>query len=461
MATTWTNYDGSANSGNPVIAHNRGGTGRVANAGTVRYGDLDETESVKIQRKFLAIAKRNLVFARFAQKESKEKNSGLEVRWKRFDKLSLPLVPLAEGYKPPADTLTQSIIKLKLNQFGSYIATTDVLVAAAEDPIISTIIDRQGIQAAELIDYLTFLHMRTGTQATYASAETSPSRANVNLNIGLNLGVNAADAANKVYRTDLLDAAIRTLEYNEARKIAKQMTPSPDYGTEPVPEAYVAVCHTDFRKDLEMMPGYIPYQKYANNGMQMLPGERGAIGAIRFVLTTQASAFGQDPDGTHRVSTDISATQAGGYSAGWVDTEVSFGDTAGTTNATFGRAGDTDGSAEAGFDVSTGSTALGNNYIDDDATATKAKLETRLAADDDEAKTRIKVYPVLIFAEDAMGCVSLSGYDAVVPKVVMPAPAVTDPLGQTGSVGWKTWYACRVLNEDWLYRIECGVSSLT
>ena len=456
MATTWTNYDGSANSGNPVIAHNRGGTGRVQNAGTVKYGDLDETESVKIQRKFLEIAKRNLVFARFAQKESKEKNSGLEVRWKKFEKLSLPLVPLAEGLKPPADTLTQSIIKLKLNQFGSYIATTDVLVAAAEDPIIQTIIDRQGVQAAELLDYLTYLHMRTGTQAAYATGESTKNRANVTFNIGMNLGAQAAADANKIYRTELLDKAIRVLEYNEARKIAKQMTPSPDYGTTPVPEAFVAVCHTDFRKDLEMMPGFIPYQKYANGAMQMLPGELGAVGSIRFILTTQASAFGVDPDGTSRVNTDISDTQASGYSPGHVDSGVSFGSTAGVTNATFGRGG-TSLEAEAGHHAD-GSQALADaGFVAAAATMDLNKLEQITDSDGD---VRVKVYPILIFAENAIGCVSLSGYDAVVPKVVMPAPAVTDPLGQTGSVGWKTWYACRVLQEDWVYRIECGVSSL-
>ena len=454
MATTWTNYDGSANSGNPVIAHNRGGTGRVQNAGTVKYGDLDETESVKIQRKFLEIAKRNLVFARFAQKESKEKNSGLEVRWKKFEKLSLPLVPLAEGIKPPADTLTQSIIKLKLNQFGSYIATTDVLVAAAEDPIIQTIIDRQGVQAAELLDYLTYLHMRTGTQAAYASGESNPDRTKVTFNIGMNLGAQAVADANKIYRTDLLDKAIRVLEYNEARKIAKQMTPSPDYGTTPVPEAFVAVCHTDFRKDLEAMPGFIPYQKYANGAMQMLPGELGAVGSIRFILTTQASAYGVDPDGTSRVRTNIDSTQASGYTPGH-DTST-FGSTTGAANANFGKAG-TSNAAEMGAHAD-GSEALANSgYVADAATSGDTKLETI----SDGTDTRVKVYPVLIFAENAIGCVSLSGYDAVVPKVVMPAPAVTDPLGQSGSVGWKTWFACRVLQEDWLYRIECGVSSLS
>ncbi|SVC56249.1 uncharacterized protein METZ01_LOCUS309103, partial [marine metagenome] len=268
MANTWVSGGGT-----PAGAHNRGGTGGVSVAGTMKYGSLDETEAFKIQKKFLSIAKRSMIMARFAQKETKAQKEGLEVRWKRFEKFALPLVPLAEGVKPPADTLLQTIIKVKLNQYGSYVATTDVLVAAATDPIIQQVTERQSIQAAELMDFITFLHARAGTQAAYAGGTT---RATVQAEIGGTAGDTTGSD------TNILDTAVRTLEYNEARKIAKQMTPSPKYNTEPVPEAYVAVGHTDLRKDIEKLPGFIPYVKYSNNGQQMLPGELGSVGVIRF-----------------------------------------------------------------------------------------------------------------------------------------------------------------------------------
>ena len=424
MANNWV-----SGSNTPAVAHNRGGTGQVTVAGTMKYGSLDETEAIKIQKKFLSIAKRNMVFARFAQKETKERQGGLEVRWKRFEKFGLPLVPLAEGVKPPADSLLQTIIKVKLNQFGSYVATTDVLVAAAQDPIIQQITERQSIQAAELMDFLTYLHARSGTQAAYAGGTT---RATVAKTLGNTIGVNAsAQTAN----TNLLDTAVRTLEYQEARKIAKQMTPSPKYNTEPVPEAYVAVGHTDLRKDIEGLPGFIPYQKYSNNGQQMLPGEIGAVGVIRFVLTTQAAPFGKDPAGTAYKNLNVALTQGAGYVPG--HTGQSFGTTTGTV-------ADTGDYAEAGVTTEFGISHGGN---------TTMVLQP--------AGTKFQVYPVLIFSAEALGCVTLSGYDAVIPKVVMPQPAVTDPLGQSGSVGWKSWYACQILNEDWIYRIECGCSLLS
>ena len=424
MANTWVSGGGT-----PAGAHNRGGTGQVTVAGTMKYGSLDETEAIKIQKKFLAIAKRNMVFSRFAQKETKERNGGLDVRWKRFEKFGLPLVPLAEGVKPPADSLLQTIIKVKLNQYGSYVATTDVLVAAAQDPIIQQITERQSIQAAELMDFLTYLHARSGTQAAYAGGTT---RATVAKTLGNTIGVNASS---QTANTNLLDTAVRTLEYQEARKIAKQMTPSPKYATEPVPEAYVAVCHTDLRKDIEGLPGFIPYQKYSNNGQQMLPGEVGAVGVIRFILTTQAAPFGKDPAGTAYKNLNIGLTQGAAYVPG--HTGQSFGTTTGTV-------ADTGDYAEAGVTTQDGA-AKGTN--------TTMVLQP--------AGTKFQVYPVIIFSAESLGCVTLSGYDAVVPKVVMPQPAVTDPLGQSGSVGWKSWYACKILNEDWIYRIECGCSLLS
>ena len=42
-----------------------------------KYGALSENDAFTIQKKFLTIAKRNLVFARFAQKETKAQNDGL------------------------------------------------------------------------------------------------------------------------------------------------------------------------------------------------------------------------------------------------------------------------------------------------------------------------------------------------------------------------------------------------
>ncbi|WNO60441.1 N4-gp56 family major capsid protein [Rheinheimera sp. MMS21-TC3] len=72
--------------------------------------------------------------------------------------------------------------------------------------------------------------------------------------------------------------------------------------------------------------------------------------------------------------------------------------------------------------------------------------------------TNADVYPVLFFAEEAFGVVALKGTPAyggaIKPTVVHPKPTSSDPLGQRGSVGWKTYYDALILNDLWMVRAE-------
>ena len=69
------------------------------------------------------------------------------------------------------------------------------------------------------------------------------------------------------------------------------------------------------------------------------------------------------------------------------------------------------------------------------------------------------VYPLLVVARDAYACVRLQGRQAVNIAVLNPTPRGGDPLGQKGSVGWKTWFAAAILNEQWIARIECAATA--
>ena len=68
------------------------------------------------------------------------------------------------------------------------------------------------------------------------------------------------------------------------------------------------------------------------------------------------------------------------------------------------------------------------------------------------------VYPVIYFARDAYGIVPLKGKAAVSLMVVNPKAVSGDPLGQRGSVGWKTMQGSVILNDLWMYRLECAAT---
>lgn len=71
------------------------------------------------------------------------------------------------------------------------------------------------------------------------------------------------------------------------------------------------------------------------------------------------------------------------------------------------------------------------------------------------------VYPVLIIGKDSYATVPLRGMGAVEPTILRPGTKdKSDPLGQRGYVGFKTWWAGLILNQVWMARLEVAVTAL-
>ena len=64
------------------------------------------------------------------------------------------------------------------------------------------------------------------------------------------------------------------------------------------------------------------------------------------------------------------------------------------------------------------------------------------------------IYPVMIFGKDAYGTIALKGKYAITPIVINPVPSKSDPLGQRGSVSWKTMQTTVILNDSWMAVLE-------
>lgn len=73
----------------------------------------------------------------------------------------------------------------------------------------------------------------------------------------------------------------------------------------------------------------------------------------------------------------------------------------------------------------------------------------------------VDVYPFIIVGKDAWGSVALKGMSAVKPTL-LPASQINhaNPMGQFGYVGGSTWFNAVRLNENWMTRLEAGVTSL-
>lgn len=75
--------------------------------------------------------------------------------------------------------------------------------------------------------------------------------------------------------------------------------------------------------------------------------------------------------------------------------------------------------------------------------------------------TAVNIYQIVIIGKEAYGLCPLKGANAIHPVVLNPnEPRGGDPLGQSGSVGWKTWFNAVRLNELWMIRFECGATAI-
>lgn len=93
-----------------------------------------------------------------------------------------------------------------------------------------------------------------------------------------------------------------------------------------------------------------------------------------------------------------------------------------------------------------------------DAGAAKAGSGTTMVS---SAGTSSDVYPILYLGKEAYGIVPLRGQGAVSPTILRPGKIdKSDPLGQRGYVGWKTWHTALILNQLWMARLEVAVTAL-
>jgi N4-gp56 family major capsid protein len=68
------------------------------------------------------------------------------------------------------------------------------------------------------------------------------------------------------------------------------------------------------------------------------------------------------------------------------------------------------------------------------------------------------VYTCIVVGMDAYGCLNVAGKGMYTPVVRnVGTPSASDPLGQTGSVGWKCYSAESILNQDWIVAIKFAV----
>lgn len=378
-------------------------------------------------RNLLESAKTKFVHANYGQKRSIPKNNGKKVefrRWTNFDP-ALVVPGLTEGVTPDGQSLAQTNVEATVKQYGAYVEVSDLLKTTSYDDVMEGSTDLLGEQLGTGIEWVTRDEMNSGTTVQYAGGNAS------------RIAIDSTD----IISTTEIRKAVRTLKKNKARPFTRA-------GGK---EHFVAIVSPDAVYDLQSDPLWQDVSKYSN-AEQIYSGEIGRIFGVVFVESTEAKVFKQSVLNAVNASTTTSKDFV--LKNAPTPEEISFLSVAGNKITI----DSTEYTIEA-FNASTKTVTLGATAsltADDIVYSKDAGAEA-----DAQTHAAYDVHSCLVFGRDAYGTIDIEGSGNVHTIIKKAGSAGTsDPLDQRCTVGAKVdAYTAKILNGDWILRIEHGVTA--
>ena len=223
--------------------------------------DLSPEMKTFYDRALLKCAEPNLVHDQFGQKRPIPKGNGKTIEFRKFSSLPKATTPLTEGVTPIGQKYSVTAITATIQQYGAYIAVSDMLQLTAFDNNMAEITRILGSQAGRTSDTLTREVLAGGTNVFYA-------------------GTNH-DEPSDLTSNDVLSV----LDIKKAVTFLKRNNAQPLQGGD-----YVAIVHPDTVFDLWNDSKWEEASKYAGS-TQIFNGEVGRLYGCRFVETTEAKVW--------------------------------------------------------------------------------------------------------------------------------------------------------------------------
>lgn len=243
---------------------------------------------------YLSVAMPKLVHDQLGMPTTLPQGNGEQVVWRRWAKLAVDAIPLADGINPTGKAMAYENVVGTVYWYGDYVAITDVVQFMSPDKVLTIATKRLATQSAETKDVVTRDVINAGTNFLRISAA------------GATI-LTARDTVNGVITAVQLDTAITMLEGVDAEYFHPQMGASRNTATEPIGPAYVAIVHPHVAHDLPSIDGWVPREKYASGGVAY-PSEIGKYRNVRFITSTHAKRW-VDSGG----STTVGTTAASKY----------------------------------------------------------------------------------------------------------------------------------------------------
>ena len=209
-----------------------------------------------------------LVHDQFAQKRPIPKNGGKKIEFRKYASLPKALTPLTEGVTPDGKKLSVSAIEAEVNQYGDYVALSDILDLTAIDNNVLEATRAIGRQAGLTLDTITRNVLQSGTNVWYASK------------IAVDGSKTPVDDRQNLDRTCVLtvDLVKRVVAFLKAMNAPK------------IDGHYVCILHPYAAYDLMNDPKWEEAHKYTTPE-NIYEGELGRIAGVRFVETSEAQIY--------------------------------------------------------------------------------------------------------------------------------------------------------------------------
>jgi N4-gp56 family major capsid protein len=241
---------------------------------TTTYGDISPRTAAYASIPLLERGQHGMTVERFGQAKPIPKKHSKVITFRRYHSLNPAVAPLAEGVPPEGQKLTKTDITATLEQYGDMIEITDVIQDTHEDNVLQESMKICGEQIAETLETIRISVIKGGTNVFYAN------------------NVSARTSVGSVIARGDLRRIVRSMHKNKAKRISEIVSATAKIATEPVGEAFFAMCHTDLISDIRNLPGFVPGEYYSASEKR-LPHEVGKCEDIRFVCTALFTPWDQ------------------------------------------------------------------------------------------------------------------------------------------------------------------------
>lgn len=206
-----------------------------------------------------------LTIEKFMQAKVLPNNSTKVMKFRQYNPLPLATVPLTEGVTPAGRTLTYRDVETRLEQYGDYVAVSDVIEDTHEDPVFTEARQLISEQAAQTLEAIRFGVLKAGTNVYYANGST---RSGIKTTLTL----------------ALQRRITRGFKRNLATFFTSVLSSSVNYGTQAVEGAYIGLIHPDAEYVVRGLPGFRHTKDYGQG--PVFEGEVGAVENVRYIAST-------------------------------------------------------------------------------------------------------------------------------------------------------------------------------